>query len=89
MSDPANSNSLYNVHGKPNRHSYFGVRDGILIKVVYEPATQRIVTAHPVGTVDSAGTTVHGPTGLRINPTPKNPGTPAPHPGGQPGDYEP
>lgn len=64
---PNNSPNLYNRLGQPNRHTYTAIKNGVEIKVVYEPATGRIVTAYPVRVVDPVtGALVPAPT----NPLP-------------------
>jgi filamentous hemagglutinin len=40
--------SLFTKSGAPARFKVTGVRDGVTIKVVVEPAGEGIVTAHPV-----------------------------------------
>ena len=39
--------SLFYNSGKPARFVGYGVRDGVRIKVVYEPAGEGIITAYP------------------------------------------
>ncbi|NYD39559.1 RHS repeat-associated protein [Actinomycetospora corticicola] len=38
---------LFDKHGAPARFRHYGVRDGVSIKVVTEPAGEGIITAHP------------------------------------------
>lgn len=63
--DPSNSPRLYDRRGRPIRHSYTSVRDGVEIQVVVEPATGEIISSYPTGLVDGA-------TG-EILPYPRNP----------------
>jgi hypothetical protein len=50
---PNNTTKLFNKSGEPTRNVYFGVRDGVEIKVVVEPAYGgRIITAYPTRVVD-------------------------------------
>lgn len=42
------SNSLFAKSGLPSRYRIDGVRDGIKIRVVYEPATGSIITGFPL-----------------------------------------
>jgi hypothetical protein len=68
VTDPAarshegNSKKLYDIKGRPIRNAVYGVRDGVEIKIVFEPATGRVVTAFPVRIVDpSTGQLVPAP----------------------------
>ena len=63
--DPSNSPLLYNRRGRPIRHSYTSVRDGVEIQVVVEPATGEIISSYPTGLVDSST--------AEILPYPRNP----------------
>lgn len=56
--DPTNSTKLYNKNGDPIRASYYGVRDGVEIKVIYEPATGRVISGYPVRVLDPATNTL-------------------------------
>ncbi|MFE6614018.1 polymorphic toxin-type HINT domain-containing protein [Amycolatopsis sp. NPDC057786] len=42
------SNALYTKNGDPSRWKIEGVVDGVNVRVIYEPATSRIVTGFPV-----------------------------------------
>lgn len=74
--DPNNPRALYNRNGQPNRFIYYGIREGVEIKVVVEPATGRIVTAYPTRVTDAAG---------QLVPAPRNPDVPAAGSGGSTG----
>jgi hypothetical protein len=63
-----NSQKLYDSAGRPIRTTFTAVREGVEIKVVYEAATGRIISAYPVRVVDPA-------TGA-LGPAPKNPSAP-------------
>jgi hypothetical protein len=44
---PDGQTGLYYNSGKPARFVGYGVRDGVRIKVVYEPAGEGVITAYP------------------------------------------
>ena len=74
----SNSTRLYNRAGDPIRNTFYGVRDGVIVKVVVEPATGRIVTAYPLppGASEVPAALRNAP-GLRPT-TPNPPATPTP-----------
>ena len=63
-----NSTLMFGRNGQPIRNTYTGIRDGVMIKVVVEPATGRIISGYPIGMVDEFS-------GM-VMPYPKNPDLP-------------
>ncbi|GAB3512476.1 EndoU domain-containing protein [Phytohabitans suffuscus] len=45
----ASQGSLYTRRGDPSRVKIEGVYDGVQIRVIFEPATDRIITGFPIG----------------------------------------